>query len=1090
MKSPRKHTRHITLALTLTLIFFANIHIVYATPSLALTDGVWGIWSADKTFTVKPIAPTPKTPSGNISDRIPNYTWTKVAGANKYQIQLRQGTTLIYNKYPSYRICGTSTCSKTHTTVLGYGDYKWRIRAKVGGVWGNWSAYKTFTVKPLLVSTPKTPSGNITDRIPKYTWTKVAGATKYQIQLRQGTTFIYNKYPSSSTCGTSTCSKTHTTVLGYGDYKWRVRAKVDGVWGMWSAYKTFTVKPIAPTPTPTPNNPSGNISDKTPKYTWTKVAGATNYQIQLRQGTTFIYNKYPTSSTCGTSTCSKTPTTVLGYGDYEWRARAQVGGLWGMWSAYKTFSVKPILVSTPQTPSGDITDRTPKYTWTKVTGATNYQIQLSQGTTLIYNEYPTSSTCETSTCSKTPTTVLGYDDYKWRVRAKVEGVWGIWSAYKTFSVKPTLVLGPQTPSGDITERIPKYTWTKVAGANKYQIQLRQGTTLIYNKYPSYSICGTSTCSKTHTTVLGYGDYKWRVRAKVDGVWGMWSAYKTFSVKPVPVSTPQTPSGDISDRTPKYTWTKVTGATNYQIQLRQGTTLIYNEYPTSSTCETSTCSNTPTTVLGYDDYEWRARAQVGGLWGMWSSYKTFTVKSMSTSFGNWISTIACQNLDLVNTTDITLTFYAASDGSAVVSYTDSIPANGSKNYVTSDPALNLPTDFLGSAVVSSSRPVACNTNTKTGDGSSENPYRLASSSGLFDTDTAPTMFAPQVMKDFGGWNSYIVVQNTSNSDTTVSIAYRNQNGNPLATATETATIAAYSSRIFYQDANVELPSNFIGSAKVTVTQPSDALLAVIVNFYNLGDTSESSQFHSYNGFSAGASKLYAPRVVRQFYGYNSGITIQNIGTIDTAVTITFYVDGNTYIHHTKTIQANAALPLYIPDLSELDPVGSLSIDHRFGNAILEADEPGAVIVAIINEDNRGNADDNDGNPIPSERIGQGSSYNAISAGSESSTLFFQQVMSKVDGIFSGGFQISNVTDQAGTCDITFYGAPEANLIAFAIEANSSLSMYAPDIPNMPDGFNAGVTAVCTVNVIGIANVAAAPDTGKVGDSFSQNNGINR
>jgi hypothetical protein len=313
-----------------------------------------------------------------------------------------------------------------------------------------------------------------------------------------------------------------------------------------------------------------------------------------------------------------------------------------------------------------------------------------------------------------------------------------------------------------------------------------------------------------------------------------------------------------------------------------------------------------------------------------------------------------------------------------------------------------------------------------------------------------MFAPQVMKDFGGWNSYIVVQNTSSSDTTVNIDYRDRNGNPLTTATETATIVAYSSKIFYQDANEELPS----------------------------------------GFSAGASKLYAPRVVRQFYGYNGGIAIQNIGTIDTAVTITFYFDGNTYIYHTKTIQANAALPLYIPDLAELDPVASLPIGRRFGNAILEADEPGALIVANINEDNRGNADDNDGNPIPSERIGQGSSYNAIPVGTESNTLFFQQVMSKVDGIFSGGFQISNVTDQAGTCDITFYGAPEANLTAFAIEANSSLSMYAPDIPNMPDGFNAGVTAVCTVNVIGIANVAAAPDTGKVGDSFSQNNGINR
>jgi len=460
-------------------------------------------------------------------------------------------------------------------------------------------------------------------------------------------------------------------------------------------------------------------------------------------------------------------------------------------------------------------------------------------------------------------------------------------------------------------------------------------------------------------------------------------------------------------------------------------------------------------------------------------------------GNWGSIIACQNLDPVKATEITFTFYAANDGSAVLSYSDTIPASGSKIFDTADPALNVPVDFIGSVVVSSSNPVACSTNTKTmGDGSSENPYRLASSSGLSDTITASSMVAPQVMKDFGGWNSYVVVQNTSNSDATVEISYRERDGSPVAAATETETIAAFSSKVFYQDTNVELPSNFIGSAKVTATNPANALIAVLVNFYNLGDTSGTSQFHSYNGFSTGADKLYVPRVVRQFYGYNGGIAIQNIGTVDTAVTITFNFDGNSYVYHTSTIQANAALPLYVPDLVELDPVASLPISRRFGSAILEVDEPGALIVAIINEDNRGNSNDNDGKPVPIERVGQGSTYSAISAGTESKTLYFQQVMSKVDGVISGGFQISNVTNQAGMCDIIFYGAPEANLIGHPIDANGSLSMYAPDIPNMPDGFNAGVTAICTVNVIGIANAAAEPDSNKVGDSFLQNNALNQ
>jgi len=278
----------------------------------------------------------PQTPSGSITDRTPKYTWTKVFGATNYQIQLKQGVTIIYNKYASSSTCGSSKCSKTPTTTLGYNTYKWRVRAKESGVWKAWSAYKSFTVTPIPVPTPKTPSDDITDTTPKYTWTKEVGAVKYQIQLRQGTTVIYNKFAGSGACGSSTCSKTPSTTLGYLNYKWRVRAKVGGVWGAWSSYKTFTVKPG-----PKPKTPSGNITDRTPKYTWTVVSGAAKYQIQLRKGTTLVYNKYASSTACGTSTCSKTPATILGYFNYKWRVRAKIGGVWGPWSFYKTFTVNP-----------------------------------------------------------------------------------------------------------------------------------------------------------------------------------------------------------------------------------------------------------------------------------------------------------------------------------------------------------------------------------------------------------------------------------------------------------------------------------------------------------------------------------------------------------------------------------------------------------------------------------------------------------------------------------------------------------------------------------------------------------------------------
>jgi hypothetical protein len=145
--------------------------------------------------------------------------------------------------------------------------------------------------------------------------------------------------------------------------------------------------------------------------------------------------------------------------------------------------------------------------------------------------------------------------------------------------------------------------------------------------------------------------------------------------------------------------------------------------------------------------------------------------------------------------------------------------------------------------------------------------------------------------------------------------------------------------------------------------------------------------------------------------------------------------------------------------------------------------GGEVVAIVNEDNRGGAG------IPVERAGQGSTYNAIADGTQTTTVSFAQIARKAGGIFSGGFQISNTTNIAGTCDITYAGAAAANETV-TLPASGSISRYGPNVANLPDGFNAGVSATCTQPVVGISNMAVEPGTGKYGDTFLQGNGLNR
>lgn len=91
---------------------------------------------------------------------------------------------------------------------------------------------------------------------------------------------------------------------------------------------------------PTPQSPSGNITDKTPTYKWTKVTGAAQYRFQLVKGTTTVYTKTVASSACGATTCTNTPTTALVVSPYKWKVQAKVGVAWKAYSAFKTFTVK------------------------------------------------------------------------------------------------------------------------------------------------------------------------------------------------------------------------------------------------------------------------------------------------------------------------------------------------------------------------------------------------------------------------------------------------------------------------------------------------------------------------------------------------------------------------------------------------------------------------------------------------------------------------------------------------------------------------------------------------------------------------------
>jgi Leucine-rich repeat (LRR) protein len=198
----------------------------------------WG----SATFT-KVAAPTTKWPSVTTTMPNPKIIWTPVAGQTRYQIQLyTSGGVKKLDKSFDTSVCGATTCTYAPTTAilnLANGAYKWKVRAGDAVEWGTYSAFKTFN----KVSPPAgvSPTGTITATNPTFKWKKIAGATKYYLELRKSSGVLVKAVTiSSPACTTYTCTYTFAPALNLakGDYKWHVKA-YHGYFGPYGEYMAF-----------------------------------------------------------------------------------------------------------------------------------------------------------------------------------------------------------------------------------------------------------------------------------------------------------------------------------------------------------------------------------------------------------------------------------------------------------------------------------------------------------------------------------------------------------------------------------------------------------------------------------------------------------------------------------------------------------------------------------------------------------------------------------------------------------------------------------------------------------------------------------
>jgi hypothetical protein len=297
-----------------------------------------------------------------------------------------------------------------------------------------------------------------------------------------------------------------------------------------------------------------------------------------------------------------------------------------------------------------------------------------------------------------------------------------------------------------------------------------------------------------------------------------------------------------------------------------------------------------------------------------------------------------------------------------------------------------------------------------------------------------MYLPAIVRDYYGWNNEIAVQNTSGSNDPVAITIKfyDESGTYISGADKTDTLAK--NGVGYYDVSTSeysaLGTGFNGSATVSADDGSTNLVVVVNQATNNG------MMQSYSGFAEGKATFYAPDLLVGWYGWNSALKVQNVGSQATTVTVN-YSDGTS---KQKLLQPAAAHQFYQPAENHASKwQGAATITTSGGDR---------KIVAIVSE-------------ATGADLAQAQTYEAFGAGGDLVSL---PVVMKNHYGWNTAFTVQNLGPGQATINITYnpdsYGFAGTTYSDTIGEGKSKLYYQPGDAKLTANKYNGAVTVEVT------------------------------
>ncbi len=391
----------------------------------AKTHSALGPWSDARSFTTiisKPFLISPENNSKGIPTSA-NFKWYKVAGAEKYTLQLSKSTDFAQIESEIEEITDTT---KTVVNLIPLTKYYWRVIAHRGESKSEWSEVWSFTtiLAPPQLRLPADKSMEHPTTV-LFQWSTSESAEKYFLQIAKDKDFNQLIFDGQ----TEKNDRHLFTILEYNTtYYWRLNAS--NQWGTsnWSEIWSFTTGIAAPTLV-SPEN-EFKYTAHTLTFRWEPFDGANYYHIQVATDKDFKNIKFEEAEI---TEFSYEFTNLESFTVYFWRVRVKINDRWGFFSspwAFTTNLKSPELTA----PDNSATEQSINLylKWNKPNGAERYHCQVAK------DELFENIISDNENLTNTQQGLVNLElntTYYWRVKAKNSETESSWSVTRNFKTQ-------------------------------------------------------------------------------------------------------------------------------------------------------------------------------------------------------------------------------------------------------------------------------------------------------------------------------------------------------------------------------------------------------------------------------------------------------------------------------------------------------------------------------------------------------------------------------------------------------------------------------------------------------------------------------